>query len=93
MPQKIKSIQLHDSIARFSQKIVSFTLHYITLYAIFSFGQFSRSFAADITHGCFTKEISPLLYVKCCKFLFRNLTTEYLVDMQNLLYVFRIVCE
>ena len=28
---KIKSIQLHDSIVRLSQKIVSFTLHYITL--------------------------------------------------------------
>ena len=28
---EIKSIQLHDSIVRLSQKIVSFTLHYITL--------------------------------------------------------------
>ena len=27
---EIKSIQLHDSIVRLSQKIVSFTLHYIT---------------------------------------------------------------
>ena len=27
----IKSIQRHDSIVRLSQKIVSFTLHYITL--------------------------------------------------------------
>ena len=31
---EIKSIQLHDSIVRHSQKIVSFTLHYITLHYI-----------------------------------------------------------
>ena len=31
---EIKSIQLHDSIVRLSQKIVSFTLHYITLHYI-----------------------------------------------------------
>ena len=29
---EIKSIQLHDFIVRLSQKIVSFTLHYITLH-------------------------------------------------------------
>ena len=29
---EMKSIQLHDSIVRLSQKIVSFTLHYITLH-------------------------------------------------------------
>ena len=47
---EIKSIQLHDSIVRLSQKIVPFTLHYITLMAesvlakvgsIFTLGQTS----------------------------------------------------
>ena len=33
---EIKSIQLHDSIVRLSQKIVSFTLHYITSHHITS---------------------------------------------------------
>ena len=52
---EIKSIQLHDSIVRLSQKIVSFTLHYITLHLAGAAGDLFR----DGRHGSGMATIIP----------------------------------